>query len=469
MRTTSSEVLIELDRSRPRGLRAQVEDELRSAIRSGRLAPGTSLPSSRALSGDLGVTRGVIVAAYDQLIAEGYLLSRHGSGTVVNATGQGAVRRSPQPSESVPVIVDFRPGLPDLDLFPRAAWLRATRVALQTVPRDDLGYTDPRGLLPLRQALADYLARVRGVSADPDHVVVCNGFGHGFSLLAAVLRDLGHDVVAIEDPGYDGPLEVLAASGARHRAIPVDADGLVVDQLRRSGARAVVVTPAHQNPTGAVMSPARRTAVVAWARSVDGYVIEDDYDAEYRYDRHPAGAIQGLDPERVIYCGTTSKSLAPGLRLGWLVVPRDLVDPIVAARRATDRATSSFQQATYAAFLARGDLDRHLRRTRRIYRQRRDALISALARWFPAAMPCGASAGLHVLVTLPEDLHEGVLAELALEAGVRVYPLNDYRASRRSDHAPGLVLGYGQLTAAQLEHGARVLSEVAASARGSVG
>ena len=306
---------------------------------------------------------------------------------------------------------------------------------------------------------------MRGVSADVDRVVVCDGFGHGFSLVARVLRDRGHDVVAVEDPGYDGPREVLASIGARHRAVAVDDDGLVVDQLHRSDARAVVVTPAHQNPTGAVLSSARRTEIVAWARQVDGYVIEDDYDAEYRYDRHPAGAIQGLDPDRVIYCGTTSKSLAPGLRLGWLVLPADLVDPIVAARRATDLATSSILQATFAAFLTRGDLDRHLRRTRRVYRQRRDALIAALARWVPEVVPRGASAGMTVLVTLPDDLDEADIHTRALEVGVRVYPLEDFRASRRSDPTPGLALGYGQLTPSQLEEGARLLADVIAAAR----
>jgi GntR family transcriptional regulator/MocR family aminotransferase len=466
MRTTSAEVLVQLDRSRPRGLRAQVEDELRDAIRSGRLAPGTSLPSSRALAGDLGVTRGVVVAAYDQLVAEGYLAARHGSGTVVNETAQGARRRAPKAPVSVPVSVDFRPGLPDLDLFPRAAWLRATREALQTLPRDDLGYGSPQGLAVLREAVADYLARVRGVSADPDQVVICDGFGHGFSLITSVLRDGGHSLIAVEDPGYDGPREVLAAAGVRHRGITVDADGIVVEELVRTDTRAVVVTPAHQNPTGAVLSSARRTAIVAWARAVDGFVIEDDYDAEYRYDRHPAGAIQGLDPDRVIYCGTTSKSLAPGLRLGWLVLPRELVDPIVAARRGTDLATSSILQGTYAAFLTRGDLDRHLRRTRRVYRQRRDALIGALARWVPDAVPTGASAGMTVLVRLPPDVDERAVAERTLESGVRVYPLDAWRASRRSDRSPSLVLGSGQLTPAQLEDGARVLGDAVAGSRG---
>ena len=462
IRTTSPEVLIELDRSRPRGLRAQVEDELRSAIRSGRLDAGTVLPSSRALAADLGVTRGVVVAAYDQLISEGYLSARQGSGTVVSASVRRAAPPVAPSPEATSLAVDFRPGLPDLDLFPRTAWARATRAALQSTPRDDLGYIDSRGLPQLRQAVADYLGRVRGVSAEPDRVVICNGFGHGLSLVSGVLCAAGHDVVAVEDPGYDVARSTLAYSGVRHRGTAVDEDGMVVDDLRGSGARVAVVTPAHQNPTGAVMSPARRTAVVDWARQVDGYVIEDDYDAEYRYDRHPTGAIQGLDPDRVIYCGTTSKSLAPGLRLGWLVLPGELVEPVVTDRRATDSATSSILQATYAAFLAAGDLDRHLRRTRRIYRQRRDALIGALARWFPEATPCGVSAGLQFLLRLPDHIDEEAFVARALEAGIDVQPLGPYRAGRRDDHGPGILLGYGRLTPAGAELGARVLGEVAA-------
>ena len=464
IRTTSPELLLELDRSRPRGLRAQIEDELRGAIRGGRLAPGAPLPSSRALASDLGVTRGVVVAAYDQLISEGYLLSRRGAGTVVNDARGRAVPARP-PAHPTPVEIDFRPALPDLDLFPRDAWLRATRTALHTLPRDDLSYRDPRGLPVLRHALAGHLARVRGVSVDPERVVVCAGYGHGLSLVAHVLRDLGHTTAAVEDPGYDGTRDGLRAAGLRPLPTPVDADGIVVDRIAPS-TRIVAVTPAHQSPTGAVLSPERRTALVAWARDVDGYVIEDDYDAEYRYDRQPVGAVQGLDPDHVVYCGTASKSLAPGMRLGWLVLPPGLVDPVVDVRRATDLATASILQATYAAFLERGDLDRHLRRMRRTYRVRRDALIESLATWLPDVSPRGASAGLHVLVGLPPGLREQDLADRALEDGVRVYPLGTYRVRRRPDDEHGLVLGYGQLAPTLLERGVQVLGAAAAEVRG---
>jgi GntR family transcriptional regulator/MocR family aminotransferase len=442
-------------------LRTQVEDELRSAIRSGRLRAGTRLPASRALASDLGITRGVVVAAYDQLIAEGYLAARAGSGTVVNSLPDTPAAPAPPRHRPAHAVVDFRPGLPDLELFPRAPWHRAMRTALHTMPGPDLGYLDPRGLIGVRETLVDYLGRVRGVSTDPDHVVVCNGFGHGLSLVVRALLDAGHRDVAVEDPGQPEPRARIETMGACVQAVEVDDEGIVVSALRRCGARAVVVTPAHQFPTGVVMSAARRTQLVAWAREVDGYIIEDDYDAEYRYDRHPVGAVQGVAPERVIYSGTLSKCLAPGLRLGWLVLPPDLVEPVLAERVLTDLATASIDQAALGVFLAAGDLDRHLRRTRRIYRQRRDWLIDALARHLPSATPGGVAAGLHVLVTLPDGSDERDVAVRAAAAGVGVYPFGDYRVRPRADVPPALVLGYARLTAAgQADAGAAVLADV---------
>jgi GntR family transcriptional regulator/MocR family aminotransferase len=461
MSTTAPDLLLELDRSRPRSLRSQIESGLRDAIAVGRLPPGTTLPSSRALATDLGVTRGVVVAAYDQLLAEGYLVARQGAGTVVNPAPASLTPSTTPRDRPAPPVVDFQPSIPDLGTFPRAAWLRATRTALQTLPDRYFGYSDPRGLRLLRTAVADYLGRVRGVVADADQVVICNGFAHGLSLVARQLLDVGHTTIAVEDPGQDGPRDELTWLGVGHEAVPVDAEGLVVEQLRRSSARAVLLTPAHQFPTGAVLAPVRRRAVVAWAHDIDGYVIEDDYDAEYRYDRHPVGAMQGLAPDRVIYSGTLSKSLAPGLRLGWLVLPPPLVRPIAANRTLVDRSTSVAVQASFAEFLASGDLDRHLRRMRRVYRERRDILIAALARWLPDARPSGVAAGLHVMVTLPPRVDEAELIERAATAGIRVYPLTPYRVAK-SDAAPAILLGYGNLTPALIEHGVQELAAIVA-------
>ncbi|MEV6492452.1 PLP-dependent aminotransferase family protein, partial [Actinoplanes sp. NPDC051633] len=231
----------------------------------------------------------------------------------------------------------FRPGRPDLTLFPRAAWARAGRAALRSMPTSDFAYADPRGLPRLRRCLADYLARVRGVSAEPAHVMICAGFSHAFDLILDVLTAR----FAVEDPGYAGPRRQLADHGVPFDRVPVDGDGLDVAALRRSAARAVHVTPAHQSPTGVVLSPRRRHELIGWAREVGGYIVEDDYDAEYRYDRRPVGALQGLAPDRVIYCGTTSKTLASGVRLGWMVVPPPLIEPMVARRHLTDGSTAT--------------------------------------------------------------------------------------------------------------------------------
>jgi GntR family transcriptional regulator / MocR family aminotransferase len=456
MGSSSPELLLTLDRSRRRGLRVQLEDELRAVIRSGRLAPGATVPSSRVLAADLQITRKVVVEAYDQLVAEGYLVARRGARTTV----RGAPSPTPAPPATGPtpaVEIDFRPGRPDLGLFPRAAWSRAAHAALRALPDADLTDDDPRGLPILRRALAEYLGRVRGVTADPERIVVCAGFGHGFDL---VLAALGRDRFAVEDPGYPGPRRRLVAG---FDAVPVDVDGLVVDRLRATPARAVVITPAHQSPTGVVLSPARRHELVEWARAVDGFVIEDDFDAEYRYDRRPVGALQGVAPDRVIYCGTTAKTLASGVRLGWLVLPDVLVEPVLDRRRVTDGATSTLLQAGFAAFLAAHDLDRHLRRVRRVYRQRRDAVVAALREWLPEVTLHGVAAGLNVLVTFPPGVDEGVLVRRALAAGVRVYPLGGFRVRPAADDVAGLVLGYGCVPPAAAAIGVRRL---AAAVRG---
>jgi GntR family transcriptional regulator / MocR family aminotransferase len=459
MRTSSSEVLIELDRSRVRGLRVQIEDQLRGAIRSGRVAAGSVLPSSRALAVDLGVTRGVVVAAYDQLVAEGYLESEHGSGTIVKATAAGVPRRRRStPADDAAVTVDFTLVRPDVALFPYSAWLRATKSALAALPADRLGYVEERGLTELREVLVDYLGRVRGVSADVDHVMVTNGFSHSVTIIATALERLGHDVLAVEDP-HRCAADQLGLSRLQLRGVEVDSEGIVVDDLRRSTARAVLVTPAHQAPLGIVMSPRRRTELIAWARDVDGYIVADDYDAEFRYDHHPVGTLQGIAPDRVLYCGTSSKNVAPGLRLGWLVLPPQLVEPFVRIRHATDLFTSSMLQAVFASFVSSGDLDRHLRRSRRLYRQRRDALVDSLARWLPEATPTGVSAGLQMVLCLPPGAEECAVVDHALAAGVRVNGLGEFRTGRRSRLPPALVLGYGPIAPADAERGARLLAK----------
>ena len=412
MGTTSPDLYLAVDRGR--GVRAQVEAGIRAAVRGGRLPAGTRLPSTRALAADLGVTRRVVVEAYDQLAAEGYVSARQGAGTVVNAVPRRA-GAAPAAEAGPPLVVDFRPGRPDPALFPRAAWARATRAAFAGLGAAELDGADRRGLPALRTALAEYLGRVRGVDAHPDRIVVCSSFGHAVDLLVRVLPE---HRFAVEEPGYPVPRNRLLRDGRRVDPVAVDGEGLVVDALRRTAARAVVVTPAHQSPTGVAMSPPRRSALVAWARDVDGYIVEDDFDAEFRYDRRPVGALQGLAPERVVYCGTTAKTLATGLRLGWAVLPAALVDDVVALRADTDGATSTILQATFAQLLRSGDLDRHLRRSRRVYRVRRDAVVAAVRRWLPQATVGGIAAGLNVVLTLPDGTDEqAVVARGGRSAG----------------------------------------------------
>lgn len=450
MGSTSPDLHLVLDRGRPRGLRAQIEAGIRSAIRGGRLRAGTRLPSTRALAADLGVTRRVVVEAYDQLVAEGYVVSVRGAGTVVNAVERPA-REPVAPSVAPPVRVDFRPGFPDHELFPRTAWGRASR-AVQ-LGAAELSGMDRRGLPRLRAELAEYLARVRGVDAHPDRIVVCAGFGHAFDLLVELMRER---TFAVEDPGYPPPRARLARGGIPVEAVPVDGDGLVVERLRATRARVAVVTPAHQSPIGVPLSPRRRHELVAWARAVDGYVVEDDFDAEFRYDRRPVGALQGLAPDRVVYCGTTAKTLAVGLRLGWVVLPDALVDGVCALRAGSDGGASGVLQATFAELLRAGDLDRHLRRSRRVYRARRDAVVAAVARWLPEASVSGIAAGLTAVLDLPAAADEHAIAAAAAERGVRVYPRAPFHV-RPGD--PGLLLGYGAVPPEAAEQGVRLLAD----------
>ena len=432
-----------------RGRRGRaLEDALRAAIRHDRLPQHTQLPSSRDLAGQLGLARGTVTAAYAQLIAEGYLTARHGSGTTVAAA---AVAAGPAPSNDTATArwrYDLRPGLPALSAFPRTEWLRAVRTGLAGLADEDLGYPDPAGLPALRAALAGYLARVRAVTAGADRLVITHGVAQAQSLIADVLVARGHREIAVEDPHHPGTTELLAAHGLRPVPIPVDEDGIAVDRLATTGCRAVLVTPAHQFPLGVVLAPHRRRALLAWAAERDALVIEDDYDAEHRYDRPAVRTVQTLDPERVVYMGSVSKVLSPALRLGWLVAPHHLLPSIVDRKRLTDLGGSPISQAAFAHLLDSGGYDRHLRRTRTLYRQRRDALLTALAAELPRWRPVGVAAGLHVVVRLPDGTSDADVAERLAAQGVHALPLSGY--STTSTPYPGLALGYAALTPARL-------------------
>ncbi|MFD8519697.1 PLP-dependent aminotransferase family protein [Streptomyces capillispiralis] len=447
-------------RARGRSLRTA----LREAVRSGRLAPGTRLPSSRDLAADLGVSRGLVTEAYEQLTAEGYLRSGRGAGTWVGEAVRAARPRAHDLAPRTPgARADFVPGTPDPSLFPRAAWAAAHRAVLADPPHRELGYPDPRGLPRLRTALAGLLARRRGVVADPERIVVVSGVTQAMTLLGFALRARGLRSVGVEDPGSPQHAGLYASAGITAVPVPVDGEGLTLEPLRASGARAVVVTPAHQFPTGIAYSARRRADLLDWARSVDGLVLEDDYDGDFRYDRAPVGALQGLDPERVAYTGSVSKSLAPGLRLGWLLVPQAWTDEVVERKRTMDLGHPALDQALFARLVERGDYDRQLRRCRRAYRERRDALVAALAAHFPGAEVSGIAAGLHVIASLPERFgpQERFLARVA-RAGVAVRPLTDCAHDAEPDERVRLVLGYAHVPPARIHEGVRLMAEAAA-------
>ena len=462
------ELLLTLTREDGREpLHAQLERQLREAIRDGRLATGDRLPATRALAAELGVSRGVVVEAYAQLTAEGYLITRHGAGTTV-AAASGPVTAPEPPPFPRPIAEDFHPGMPDLAGFPRAAWQRSLRTVLRSAPDHALGYADPAGTPELRMALAHYLGRARGVAAEGQRVVVTSGLTQGVALTCRVLRARGARRIAVEDPGFFVHRGVVAHCGLEPVPVPVDGRGLRTNVLAQIEADAVLVTPAHQMPLGGVLAPRRRAELLAWARERDAYVIEDDYDAEQRYDREPVGALQGLAPERVIYAGCASKLLAPALRIGWLVVPPELQPPIAFEKGLDDLGTSSLLQLALADFLARGELDRHLRRMRPRYRARRDALIAALARELPSwEIGDGIAAGLHVVAHLPQRVDEAAFLATATEHGMRLHGLSWFRADASRTASPGLVLGFGNASEPALAHAVARLAQVAATVPGA--
>jgi GntR family transcriptional regulator/MocR family aminotransferase len=492
-------------------VRAALESALRQAVSTGRLAEGVLLPSSRALAADLGIARNTVADAYGQLVAEGWLTARSGSGTRVAARPADSRKAAPSPAarRESPVRYDLRPGSPSLSSFPRTAWLAASRRALNTAPAETLGYGNARGLPELRAALAGYLARARGVHADPEHIVVCSGFTQALGLLAQVLRARGAETVGVEAYGHRQHREVITAHDLRIVSLPVDTDGAVfggpadarmprgpgavgvevqglqvnadgtvlggaaevpgargsagVADGRRhrrevddagglldrplsmdggvfDGPDAVLLTPAHQFPLGVPLAAHRRTSAVRWAHHTGGLVIENDYDGEFRYDRQPVGALQALAPEHVVYAGTASKSLAPGLRLAWLVLPAALVEEVGEAKRLADGHTSTFEQLTLTEFITSGDYDRHVRRCRLAYRRRRDRLVAALHREVPEVRVTGAAAGLHALIELPPHADEGAVLARAAEHGLAVEGLRTYHPGH--DRAPALVVGY---------------------------
>jgi GntR family transcriptional regulator/MocR family aminotransferase len=433
----------------------QLERTLRDAIRDGRLPAGSRLPSSRALSAELGISRGVVTSAYEQLAAEGYLETRQGAPVRAARGVRTQAPRAPAPPLQPRFAYDFTPGLPDLAGFPRDRWLRSVRAAWRETALDAVGYGDPRGVPELREALTEYLGRARGAAPDPEHVIVCTGFRQGLSLTCRWLSASGIEHVALEEPGWHAQRLIVEEAGLIVTPVPVDDDGIDVTALEASGADAVVVTPAHQFPTGAVLSPGRRAALIEWADRGDRLIIEDDYDAELCRER--VGALQGIAPDRVLYIGSASKRLTPGMRLGWMLPPSWMSWALISAKAIEDAGSEIAGQLALADFIARGELERHLRRMRLRYRQRRQTLLAAVARELPGWRPAPTAGGLHAMVVLPDHLDEPALLAAAARRGVGVEGLSLH--SYTGDCPPGLVLGHGYMPEPAIERGVQLLAE----------
>jgi GntR family transcriptional regulator/MocR family aminotransferase len=459
------EMLLSVFRDGRRGLGTQIEAQLRGAIREGRLRAGARVPSTRDLARQLGVSRRVVVGAYAQLAAEGYLTLRQGARPCVAETAQARVFTSP--GAAVPAAAprfDLRPRAPDVSAFPRSQWLRCLRDALQAMTNAELGYGDPRGVEALRSALAEYLGRVRGVVAAPERTIITNGYSQGQGIVCRALAARGVRRIGFEDPSHPEQRRVAEKAGLDIVPIAVDQAGIRLDELERADVDAVVLTPAHQHPTGAVLTGERRRGLLTWLRQRDAIVIEDDYDAEYRYDRAAVGALHGLEPDRIVYAGSASKTLAPALRLGWLVVPARLLAAVTDEKDLADCGTARIEQHAFANFLARGELDRHLRRMRARYRRRRDLLLDELAHAMPEATARGIAAGLHATVELPGDYDERAIVDQARRRGINLMTMHDFWIPP-STGTPTLLLGYAQIPIPAIPTAIRALTDAIRSTR----
>ncbi|MEU0092738.1 PLP-dependent aminotransferase family protein [Kribbella sp. NPDC006257] len=448
------------------GLSSWLAEQLRTAISDGRLPIGSRLPATRLLAAELDVSRGVVTEAYQRLTEDGHITANGRAGTTVvaaplttppvhtqplRAAYSGVVVSEPglevfDAMRAVPARLDLTPGVPDLAAFPRSAWVKAERSVLAELSAAEFGYGEPAGTPRLRRAVATWLARNRGITADPDDLIIVAGVAQALALISQVLRDEGTTELAVEDPGSLGSRQHLQSLGMVTTPIPVDSEGLRVDELRASGARVVLATPAHQFPMGVVLGGERRRQLIQWAGE-GGVIVEDDYDAEHRYDRPPVPALRAMLTDRVIYLGSVSKLLAPSLRIGWMLAPPQYKPALVRAKRLADLGNASLPQLVLAELMESGALERQLRYVRRRHRERRDAVVDAITTHLPEATIHGAAAGLHLTITFAPTVDDVALARAALDLGVKTQPLSWHT---QSTGPPGLVLGYAARTPADL-------------------
>ncbi|MEJ3658872.1 PLP-dependent aminotransferase family protein [Actinomycetes bacterium KLBMP 9759] len=438
------DVLLDLQAARGGPLHERLTAALREAIRARRIASGDLLPPSRSLAADLGCSRWAVTEAFGQLIAEGYLEARTGSGTRVRWSGDdGPVReRAAAPAHDAdPPRFDLAPGLPDLRAFPRRAWANAVQSQVGAVAFTELGHPSPEGHPRLRELLAAYLRRSRQAVATAQNVTLCSSVTDSLRRLCRALAAEGITAIGCEEPGWTRLRAVIRSAGLEAVPVRTDEHGLrTQDLLEHPGLRAVLVTPAHQFPSGTVLAPERRAALLRWAREVDGVVLEDDYDAEFRYDRRPIGTLQGMDPARVVLLKSLSKTLSPALGIGWIVTPQRWTAHL---RASPGTAPPVLDQLAFAGMLQAGDYDRHLRRLRQRYQRRRDALVAEIHRVLPDLRISGIAAGLHLVLHLPEDVDGADVITAATASSLRLADLRGYHATDPS--ANGLVLGYGNL------------------------
>ncbi|HZD87942.1 MAG TPA: PLP-dependent aminotransferase family protein [Gaiellaceae bacterium] len=451
------DLLLLVDRSRAASASRQLEEQMRSAIQSGSLAAGQQLPSTRVLAQDLGVSRGVIVRVYGQLAAEGYLSLRQGAAPSVRATVRLDAEALRPPNARHGTVHDLRPHLPEIATFPRQPWLRAVRESLEQARTADLTYGEASGLWDLRVEVANYLSRARGVLAHPERTLITAGATHALSLVSRMLARRGQNRMAFENPSHPLLRRVALAGGQAVVAAEVDEQGVRPDAIE--AADSLFVSPAHQFPTGVVLTPERRTELIAWAQQSDVLILEDDYDAEFRYDGAPVGALQGLAPERVVYIGSTGKTFAPALRLGWAVLPADLADEMAQELFTSMLQVSGFDQLAFRNFLRRGDFDRHLRRMRQVYRTRRDLVVSLLTELLPDHAVRGIAAGLHVVLEMPSHATAEAVRAEARGRGIMIESLAHHAFAGYAGPA-GLLLGYGGLPEPTLEEAVRAVAKI---------